>query len=642
MPAAQIVGNSSTSSSAALTVSGGTSTFGGVIQNTLGGGNQTVALTVGGGGNLTLTGANTYTGMTTVNSGGLLQIGNGSSGEQIASQTIADAGSLVFNHGDALTFSGTIGGGGSLAQLGSGLLTLTGTANTWSGGTTISNGTLQVGDGAATNGSIAGNIVDNANLVFAYPAASTYGGGISGTGAVRKTGAGTLTLSAFQSYTGGTTVNSGTLGLANGNNGTGIIRGTLTINPGAEVNIITHDVFGYSGYATSLGTLNINGGTLNQSYGGNETLTAVTVNMTGGVWSSSVAGGYFDLFTNGSYNNSSGTINTVPSSTTAVISTWLNFRSYTALFNVPAGTTPSGVDLLVSGQLTGGYGLTKLGNGLMLLTATNSNYPGTNTVNGGTLQVGSNAALGANSNALTIAGGAVLDLHGFSPGVGVLNGSGLLDNSASGGSPTLTIGNGGGSGTFSGVIQNSTGTVAVAKTGAGTEVLSGSNTFNGPLSLNGGIINFANGYNLGSGNPINFNGGELQYALGSTYDITTGRTVSVNTSGGTIDTGGNNVTLANSIGGAGALTKVGAGVLVLANTNSYGSTQVQNGTLLMGTANALPATGTVTLGAAGTTGIFDLAGFNQQIAGLSLGSGSHGHDAGRGQQQHVRQRNADG
>ena len=338
------MGNSSTSNSATLTVGyplagGGTTTFGGVIQDTLGSGNQKLALTVGSGANLTLTGPNTYTGTTTISSGGLLQIGNGTTVGQIASQAIADAGSLVFNHADALVYSGTISGGGSLVQLGGNQLTLTSTANTWSGGTTISNGTLQIGDGAASSGSITGNITNNASLIFATPGALSYGSVISGSGGLDKTGAGTLTLGGYNTFTGGTTVNSGTLALGAAGGGTGVIRGTLTINPGAEVNGIGHDVFGYSGYATSLGTLNLNGGTLNQGYAGNETFSAVTVNMTGGLWSCSAAGGYVEFFTNASYGNSSGTVNTLPSSTTAVISAPLQFHTYNAPFNVSAGST---------------------------------------------------------------------------------------------------------------------------------------------------------------------------------------------------------------------------------------------------------------------------------------------------------------
>ena len=69
-------------------------------------------------------------------------------------------------------------------------------SNAYTGITTISAGTLQLGDGLALNGSVQGTITDNATLVFANPSNQTYTGVISGngSGALVKIGAGTLTL----------------------------------------------------------------------------------------------------------------------------------------------------------------------------------------------------------------------------------------------------------------------------------------------------------------------------------------------------------------------------------------------------------------------------------------------------------------
>lgn len=122
-------------------------------------------------------------------------------------------------------FSG--GAGGSLVKTGAGTLTLTG-ANTYSGGTTIASGTLQLGNGGTT-GSIAGNVVDNGALVFNRSDAVTYAGTVSGTGTLVKTGAGTLTLSGASTYTGATTVAAGTLLVG------GSIASAVTVGPNARL-----------------------------------------------------------------------------------------------------------------------------------------------------------------------------------------------------------------------------------------------------------------------------------------------------------------------------------------------------------------------------------------------------------------------
>jgi autotransporter-associated beta strand protein len=99
--------------------------------------------------------------------------------------------------------------GDSLHKIGTGTLTLTG-ENTYSGGTIISAGTLQIGDGGTT-GSIIGNITNNANVTFNRSNAVTYGGVISGDGSLTKDGEGTLTLTGSNVYIGGTVINAGTL-----------------------------------------------------------------------------------------------------------------------------------------------------------------------------------------------------------------------------------------------------------------------------------------------------------------------------------------------------------------------------------------------------------------------------------------------
>jgi fibronectin-binding autotransporter adhesin len=121
---------------ATLTVNGSTSTtFSGVIQDT-------GSLVKNGTSILSLTGANTYTGTTTI-SGGTLQVGAGGTTGSIPGN-VTDNANLAFNRTDSVSFSGLVSGTGSLTKTGPGTLVLTNAGNSYSGGTTVSQGTLSV------------------------------------------------------------------------------------------------------------------------------------------------------------------------------------------------------------------------------------------------------------------------------------------------------------------------------------------------------------------------------------------------------------------------------------------------------------------------------------------------------------------
>ena len=96
----------------------------------------------------------------------------------------AGSGKIVFNHtGSAYAFAPVISGSGSVSVK-AGTTILTG-SNTYTGGTTITAGTLQLGNGGTT-GSIVGSVDDNATLAFNRSDTVTFGGAISGTGAVTR------------------------------------------------------------------------------------------------------------------------------------------------------------------------------------------------------------------------------------------------------------------------------------------------------------------------------------------------------------------------------------------------------------------------------------------------------------------------
>ena len=211
-------------------------------------------LTKLGAGVLTLSGANSYSGGTVISAGTL-------QGDTTSLQgNITDNASLVFNQGTNGTFTGAISGSGSLSKLGSGTVTLGGTS-TYGGGTTIGAGALQ---GDTT--SLQGNITDNASLVFNQGTNGTFAGAISGSGSLSKLGSGTLTLNGTHTYSGGTTISAGTLvvGSSAGNGAT--LGGNVTVDGGATLR--GHGTIGGNvdvlsgGIVTpgdSIGTLTVNG-----------------------------------------------------------------------------------------------------------------------------------------------------------------------------------------------------------------------------------------------------------------------------------------------------------------------------------------------------------------------------------------------
>ncbi|MFL9498910.1 autotransporter domain-containing protein [Rhodopseudomonas palustris] len=207
-----------------------------------------------------LGGDNTYTGGTTI-SGGYLQVGNGGTTGSIVGDVVNN-GTLEFARSDAHTFSGAISGTGNLISFGgsagSGVFTMTGT-NTYTGGTTVSRGILQIGDGG-TSGSILGDVSNNATLAFNRSDATSFGGAISGGGNLIKRGAGNLLLTGISSYTGATTVEAGTLSV----NGSIASSSLTTVNAGAALGgngVVGTTLINGGALApgNSIGTLNVSG-----------------------------------------------------------------------------------------------------------------------------------------------------------------------------------------------------------------------------------------------------------------------------------------------------------------------------------------------------------------------------------------------
>ena len=148
--------------------------------------------------------------------------------------------------GEGTTFGGVIASQCFIVKAGGGTLALTGT-NTYTGGTTISNGTLQIGSDGTTGSIGPGNITNNATLAFnRSDAMSDSGFGIiSGTGALFQTGDSVLTLTNNHTYSGATFIESGMLALV----GNGAIANSMNVNISAAALL---DVSGHTGGSLTL------------------------------------------------------------------------------------------------------------------------------------------------------------------------------------------------------------------------------------------------------------------------------------------------------------------------------------------------------------------------------------------------------
>ena len=278
------------------------------------------SLTKTGGGTLVLSGSNSYTGGTTVNdgvlsvtttaglpgysststvtvnNGGMLALSVGGTGGWSANAVNSLVGSNGngFAAGSALGMDTTLATSGSfpygyaisgsmgLTKLGPNALTLT-ASNTYTGPTTISGGTLQLGDGNGHDGSLTStSITDNAALVYNLSGSQTYSGVISGFGSLTKLGTNALVLTGSNTYTGGTTITGGTLQLGDGNGNDGSLAAIGGITDNAALVYNLNGSQNYAGSISGSGSLTKTGtGTLTLSgsnaYGGHTTVSGGTL-----------------------------------------------------------------------------------------------------------------------------------------------------------------------------------------------------------------------------------------------------------------------------------------------------------------------------------------------------------------------------
>src|SRR5262249_35744297 len=131
----------------------------------------------------------------------------------------------------------------------------------------------------------------------------------------------------------------------------------------------------------------------------------------------------------------------------------------------------------------------------LILSGANT-YSGDTTISAGTLKLGATNVIpdGAGKGNVSVTG--TLDLNGFSETINGLSGAGTVGDAAGAGTPTLTVGGNNATSALAGVIQNTTGTLALTKTGSGPLTLSGANTYSGDTTISAGTLK------LGAANVI--------------------------------------------------------------------------------------------------------------------------------------------
>jgi autotransporter-associated beta strand protein len=574
---------------------------------------------------------------------------NGNYTQTAASRINSDADTLTLSNSGTLTgaFGLTLGGAGNilvqrpiatstgtLTKDGAGTVTLT-EDNTYTGTTTVSVGTLVVGNGGTTGTVTSVSVAAVATLTFNRSNDYTYAGVLSSTGSVVKQGAGSLILTGASTHTGSLTVSQGILQIGNGST-TGSTTSSIVNNASVvfnRSNASTHSaVISGTGSVTNsgTGTTTLSGA---NTYTGGTTISAGGITIGAGSTSGSIVG---DVTNNG-----------------------------TLTFNRSDSYTYAGV-------ISGTGGVTKSAAGTTTLSGNNA-YSGTTTISAGALRIAHTNALGSatstvslpSNTAIELAGGLTFSRNLSSAGTGISSGGSLRNisgNNTFNGNYTqtaasrinsdagiLTLGS---AGTLTGtfgltfggagdiLVQRpiATSTGAVTKDGVGTLVLSAANTYSGVTTISGGTVRFALASALYNNTTASWTKTNIVVNTGATFAINVGGTNEFTTSNvstlltnllTTINNNGlrsgssigfdtsnspsdftisSNIT--NSTGtGAGAVgvVKLGTGTLVLSGTgNTYtGGTVINGGTLKAGNATCF-GTGTITLNAGAT---LDLSGF---------------------------------
>lgn len=512
----------------------------------------------------------------------------------------------------------------SLIKSGSNIVSLTG-ANSYTGLTDINVGRLQLGDGGTTGSLSVSSAIDIASgAAFMVKRTDTVTQGtdfssaaITGAGYIANDGHGTLILDRANSHTGGARLG----------------RDHLGDESVTRVLQVTHN--------DALGT-----GTLGFYKSGTFELGADALSIANNVFSGNYSGeGNAKIIKLDLAGTNSGTMSGNIDNRGGI------FEGFQMDVGADDTLTLSGDIFTAAG---GGSGITKIGDGTLILSGTNT-YIGDTRVNAGTLKLSGGSAIG-DTRDVVVNASATLDLNGTTETINRLTGSGTINNST--GNGTLVVGSNS-SFQFDGTLTDTVGALFLRKTGEGTLTLTAASTHSGGISI-AGVDSTANTLKvqhnnaLGTGRFLFETGGILELGVsgltignriempnwsagtrtlkldldGANTGEFSGNMWHQNTTFGTVqfNVGTDDVMTysgnmeAGSASGAG-IEKVGNGTLVLSGANTYkGKTGVYGGTLSLASGYTHTQTGLYEVKDGGTLKIAD--GVN--ISGHAINIGLNG------------------
>ncbi len=544
--------------------------------------------------------------------------------------------------GSFLTVSGAVretGGSQALTLSGQGTVALFGN-NSYSGGTAISGGTVQInsstslgatGSGVMLAGTLeaTANINSVRNITISSPTSTvwvdsgatyTLGGTITGSGVLNVNGAGTLVVSNTNGYAGGTSIGGGTLSIGSDAN-LGVTSGTVTLSGGA---LRTTAAFTSTGRNLNVATL---GGTFDT--GGVQTTFTGNLNGSGSL---AIVGGGSIVMSGGDKNVK------LTGSLSIAASTALFFAQTTGTQTITAplaGTNAFAGNLVLAGATllnVAGAGAGVDGGGLVQFTATGAGLitDGTSTVTVSN-NIVLNPASGSISAFLGAASGGTLTLAGNISGTGSLIFTNTNSGAVNGKGVVVLSGNNWYAGITQVLFNNTSGSYGIVQLGSNTALPStttvvfgtGSSGVAGLFDMNGFSASVS-GISAPVLDPTASVGGivnssatlatlSIQGAANNTFASTLGGNLLANhadSNSGTIS--GSNLAL--------VLATTDTGTLTLSGNNAYsGGTFIKGGTLVVAnTTGSALGTGNVTVGSGGT---LVGAGSTGAVAGLVSVSG---------------------